>query len=175
MPPPLPEDKRAAILADIEAIVAGRSEDRSAGALAREHGVAVTTVSRIAKSAGLDPWQRAQTKRATQAREADMAEERSKLKARWMATANRLLDQLDQPYRAFSFGGKDNSYAEEWFDRPPPDALRALVTAAAIATDKHAVVHKLDTDQGAADGRSAIEQFMEAVRSTPFAPASEEQ
>lgn len=77
MPPPLDPDKRAAIL---QAIRAG---GRSRGAIARDHDVSPSTVTNIAKAAGLNTaFDRAQTKKATEAAQVDH-------KARLVALASR--------------------------------------------------------------------------------------
>lgn len=157
MPPRLDDTRRDAILADIQAIADGQG-DRSARAVARTHNVSVNSVTRIADAAGLsEVWGRVQTERATRARNIDMASERGVLKSRLLEAAHDLLDQLDEPYTAYSFGGKDNSYNEHEFSRPPAEIARQLMTSAAIALDKHALLDKHDSDDGADAGRSMIE------------------
>lgn len=77
MPPPLDPAKRAAILADIQA---GNASCRG---IARAHDVSRTTVSQIAKDAGLnEAFGRQQTKKATEAAQVDH-------KARLVAIASR--------------------------------------------------------------------------------------
>lgn len=94
MPAPLPDDKRAAILADIKA---GTGTCRG---IARKHGVSRSTVSKIASDAGLtDAFGRQQTKAATEARIADAAAERASLSTDSLAAARAALAHM---YEALS-------------------------------------------------------------------------
>lgn len=136
MPPPLDPAKRQAILNDIKA---GHSRNR----IARDHGVSGSTVSKLANTEGLS-FDRSQTKNATEAKKADNAALRAATSRRLLEKANEFLDQMDRPHLAFNFGGKDNTYAEKLLDRPPVGDLRNLMTAAAIAIDKHLAVEKHD-------------------------------
>lgn len=80
MPKPLDAAVRAAILTDI------RAGTLSARAIAKKHGVAASTVSKLAADHGVvDAFERAQTKKATDARQADD-------KARVAVIQSRLLD-----------------------------------------------------------------------------------
>src|SRR5690606_29394390 len=87
LPAPIPDHKRQAILADIKA-------GKARNAIAREHGVSPSTVTNIAKSAGMtDAFDRSQTKRATEAAQADNAAIRAIISRRLLEKANELLDQ----------------------------------------------------------------------------------
>ena len=89
MPAPLPDDKRAAILADIKA---GTGTCRG---IARKHGVSRSTVSKIASDAGLtNAFGRQQTKAATEARIADAAAERASLVTASLAAAKAALARM---------------------------------------------------------------------------------
>ena len=88
MPAPLPDDKRAAILADIKT-------GKPRNAIARKHGVSPSTVTKIAKSAGAtDAFDRSQTKAATEARIADAAAERASLVTASLAAAKAALARM---------------------------------------------------------------------------------
>lgn len=132
MPPPISPDKRDAILTDI------RAGEKSCRQIARDHKVSPSTVSDLAKDAGMpDAFARSQTKNATAAVVADSRARRAEISRKFLEKADQLLDRMDEQHRAFNFGGKDNTFAEEWLDRPPPAELRNLIVSAAVAFDKH--------------------------------------
>ena len=158
MPPPLDPAKRAAIIADIKA--SGKRNE-----IARKHGVSVSTVSKIAKDEGLtDAFDRTQTENATRAKQIDNKARREALRERLLDKASDLLDMMDQPYLVYAFGGKDNDYNEHLLNKPPATDLRNLMTSAAVAIDKHAVLEKLDTDDGAAGAKSMLGQLGAALQ-----------
>src|SRR5690606_41289059 len=76
-----------------------------------------------------DAFDRSQTKRATEAAQADNAAIRAIISRRLLEKANELLDQMDRPYRVFSYGGKDTTSRERILDRPTPVVLRNIMTA----------------------------------------------
>ncbi|MBF8193269.1 helix-turn-helix domain-containing protein [Nonomuraea sp. K274] len=139
MPRPIPDNVRQNILDDINA------GEKSRNQIARDHNVSVGTVTNIAKRAGLTTaFDRSATKNATEAAKADNAALRAATSRRLLVKANELLDQMDQPHLAFNFGGKDNTYNEKQLPKPPVSDLRNLMTAAAVAVDKHLVIEKHD-------------------------------
>jgi hypothetical protein len=138
----LSDVKREAILADIRTGVKARNK------IALEHDVSAGTVTNIAREAGLtEAFDRSKTKSATEAVVADNRALRALTSRRWLEKCNQLLDKTERPYVAFAFGGKDNTYNEHLMDEPPVDALRSLVTAAAVAFDKHMAQDKHDADE----------------------------
>ncbi|GAB3224170.1 hypothetical protein GCM10027447_12520 [Glycomyces halotolerans] len=156
MPPRIPDDKRAEILKDIE------SGKLSRNAIARKHHVGPATVSRIADEARLDqPFDRTETKNATEARQADNRARRAELSSRMLKKAGQLLDQMDRPHLAHSFGGKENSYNEHLLDKPPTGDLRNLMITAATAIDKHVVLEKVDADTGAETVGSLLDSLLD--------------
>lgn len=140
MPAPIPATKRAAILAEVRAGAKGRNQ------IARDHGVSVGSVTKIAKDADLpEAFDRSLTKNATKAAVADNRAIRAATARRLLLKANDLLDQMDQPYTVFNIGGKDNTYAEHKMNRPPTADLRNLMVTAATALDKHLALDRHDT------------------------------
>jgi hypothetical protein len=162
--PPMDPAKRQRIA---DAIRAGAGT-RSRADIAREFEVGATTVSRIADELGLvDVWDRAGTKNATQARSADMAEVRTLTAAKLLRKANELIDQMDDAHLVFSFGGKDNDYNEHILERAPTGDLRNLMTAAAIALDKHVLLDKHDHDDS---GGAAVDSWLRHIMGTGPTP-----
>lgn len=143
MPPPLDPDKRAAILADIEA-GHGRNE------IARRHDVGLATVSRLAAQEGItDAWDRSASQRATELREIDIRARQSELAALLMEDAHRLRRMIWEPVTVYKFGGKDNTLNSIDLDEPDFEGKRNLMTTIAIAVDKIAVLTR-DDSQGVA-------------------------
>jgi transposase-like protein len=135
VPAPIPADKRAAILADIKA---GRL---TRGAIARKHDVSTTTVSNVAKNAHVNrPFSREQTKKATEARQADNAARRSALGTAWLDLAEAAIGQA----RAELHDARADKAA----------------TIAGIATDKHIALERHDAGDGADDARSMLTGIM---------------
>jgi hypothetical protein len=144
VPARIPDDKRAAILADIKAGAKGRNQ------IARDHGVSVSTITKIAQDSGsTTAFDRSDLKKATEAAVIDSKALRVATARRFLDKANGLLDQMDQPHIVFNIGDKDNTYTEQLMQRPPTGDLRNLMVSAATAIDKHLVLERHDaTDPG---------------------------
>ena len=156
MPKPLPEDKRAAILADIQA------GEKSRNQIARDHGVGVATVSNIAKAAGLaDAFDRSQTEKAARAREVDAKALRAQLKLDLLEDAQKLRARAWAPYEVVvsTPQGADTVMLSE----PPLNETRAAYTAIGIAIDKSLVLEKHDTGDSTAEAKSVLGRIREAL------------
>lgn len=161
MPPRLTDEKRAAILADIAA------REKSAGRIARDHGVSTSTVSRLAaKTKTGDGWQRSKTRAATRAREADLAHIRTELANRRALLAVTLHDvaereiaKMTQPALYWDWGGKEHSYDERLQPEPHAADRRAMMTTAGHALDKSLKLVPPKEDAGA-ESRSVIGELM---------------
>jgi hypothetical protein len=124
VPPRIPDDKRTAILADINSGTKGRNQ------IARDHGVSVGTVTNLAKGSGsTDAFDRSQTKTATAAVTADN-------RARRVAEAEAAI--RDAPAARLQILAADNGRdAQGW------------AVAYGILIDKHVVLERHDaTDPG---------------------------
>lgn len=132
-------------------------EGLSCNAIARRLKCSPSTVSRWARSEGLSFKARAQTVTANVVREFDMAAARVRLAQKMTANADRVLDSLDGPYLVYSFGGKDNVYAEHRLDEAPISARREAQTIGAIAFDK--VSKALESTEDA-DGLAPVESML---------------
>lgn len=156
MPPPLNEGKRQDILNAIST-----SDGRSRNQIAKEFGVAASTVGKIAQESGIsDAFDRTQTQKGTQARSADLAELRSLTAARFLRESNKMLDRLNEPCEVYAFGGAENRFNSEILHRPPSAEARNLMTAAAIALDKHVLLDKHDADDS---GGAAVDAWLRHV------------
>lgn len=157
MPPRIDDEKRAAILEDIRAGGTCRG-------IAKAHHVSPDTIRRIAAEGGVkDAFARAGTEKATRARTTDMAALRAEVSEKYLRKANELLDQMDQPHLVFSFGGKENTYNEALLERAPTGDLRNLMTASAVALDKHLKILATETDSGATTAASMLSGIADAL------------
>jgi transposase-like protein len=132
MPSPIADETRAAILADIN------TGTKSRGAIAREHGVSTTTVSKIARDAGIDqPFSRENTEKATAAAVSDAKHRRAALASDALDGATTALAALRQRIAKMSD--------------------RDLITLFGVATDKHVALNRIDSD---AQGLSAVDDWL---------------
>jgi len=151
VPARIDQGRRDAILSDIQAGLLGRN------AIARRHDVAPSTVGSIAVDAGMP---------AAFVRElpepeplpgplaADAKARRAHLEERFLAEAELMLEELHRPYVAYSFGGRDNTYAEHQLPAPPDTARRNLMVSAAVAMDKALAISRHDSS--ATDGVTEV-------------------
>lgn len=132
MPQRLSDAIRAAVLTDIRA---ARQDGRSAGQIARDHGVARSTVTKIAKDEGItDAFERAQVLKAARAKQADNAAVRAELISRYYAIAGRLLDRVESPHTVAI--GTAAGVELVTVKLPPLRDAQAGMSASAIAVDK---------------------------------------
>jgi transposase-like protein len=158
MPPRIDDTARAAILADIQA------GQKSCRGIARDHDVSDATVRKIAHENGItDAFTREQTKKATEARRADMAAERTQVSALFLRRSREALESMDKPHLVYSFGGRDNTYSEHVLDRPPTADMRNLMVVAGVGLQRHLDVEKHDSgDNSAVHG--LLDQIAESLR-----------
>jgi hypothetical protein len=110
-------------------------EGRSSNAIARELGVAQSTISRWAAREGLS-FDRSMTRPAVAAHTFDMKAARLKLAESMVTAAQAMLDRIDDPYLVYAFGGRDNDYNEHELESAPVEVRRNIITTAGIAFDK---------------------------------------
>jgi hypothetical protein len=134
VPAPIPDDTRAAILEDITA------SEKSRAQISRDHAVSTTSVSKIAKDAGIvSPFSREKTKKATEASIVDH-------KARLSKAARRSLGVFET-----IIGSYEKMTSAQWDKVHPRD--RGII--AGIMADKARELEPPD-DNGAAAGRSML-------------------
>lgn len=136
----------------IELITAGIPRN----AIARELLIAPSSVSAIARDEGLTFDRANQTASATAARQHDLKVRRLELIDELMAKAADHLVAIDQPFLAFNFGGKENTYEEHELDRAPTGDILNLHRAASLALkDARELIHD-DDDEGVAEAESML-------------------
>lgn len=141
----------------LDAIRAGGKRN----AIAREHGVAASTVTKIAQDAGLaDAFDRSATENATRAAVADNKARRAVLARRFLDEAEAALADMRAPHLVYSFGGRDNAYNEHTLDVPPSGDRRNLMIIAATAVDKSMAIDRHDDD---AQGLAAVDAWLRDI------------
>lgn len=129
--------------------------------IAREVGISVSSVSRICKAAGRS-FERSSTKRATEAKQADLAALHTSLALKMVQAAHETMDGFNKPYLVYNFGGADNTYAEHELAVPPAEVRRNMMTTAGIAFDKATKAREL-----AGDAKSSeVKDFFEGLQAT---------
>jgi hypothetical protein len=129
--------------------------------IASELRVAASTVSRWAKGAGVK-FDRSQVAAANQAHKVDLAAGRIRLAEKMLAAAEAMLDDIDEPYLVYNFGGKDNTYEEHELATAPVEVRRNIITTAGITFDKLTRVVETSGD-GADDAKSMLAQLGRAL------------
>lgn len=132
--------------ADRQQILALHAKGMTRNDIARTVKRSQSTISRVVAGAGKS-FDRTDTRAATEARKADLAEKRARLREKYLQRADELLEQMTQPCVVFNFGGKDNTYAEHQLDKPPVKDLRDLMQAASIATTAEIRISQADTGE----------------------------
>lgn len=160
MPKPIPQDKRDAILADVNA------GDLSRAAIGRKHEVSGWTVGNIAREAGLiNAFSRESTKNATRARVADSAERRARIAADLLDDVEFLRAKFRQDWTKTVVVPGVGASTVEADSAEIATGLQRLMTSVGIALDKHIALEKHDAgDDGVAGAVSTIEQIMGALR-----------
>lgn len=149
---PIDAQKRAHV---VELIRGGMGRNE----VARESGVSVASVTKIAGEEGLS-FDRTASMAATAARKADNAKTRAELTGLLYQRAREFLDQIGQPHTVFAFGGKDNVYNERTLDRPPTGDIRNLMTSTGIAVQRAAELERFDID---ADAKPAFDMWLDVM------------
>lgn len=116
--------------------------------IAKETGWSTATISRKAKRLNLDWLHAEKTAKAISVNRMSNLEKRTHLETLLWEAAIDMMDQLKQPFMAFSFGGKDNDYNSHQFERPTDTAQKNIMSAVGIATDKAARLADINTSAG---------------------------
>jgi transposase-like protein len=157
MPKPLSAGKRNAIIEDIKA---ARESGKSAGQIARDHGVARSTVTKITREEGLTgAFERAQTENATRAREVDCKALRAQLKVDLMQDAQWLRQRARGRYQTVVSTPQGAEIVT--LDEAPLSEVRSGYTALGIAVDKSLALERHDND--ASGGLAAVDEWLRGM------------
>ncbi|MFB7894670.1 hypothetical protein ACFC1I_20875 [Microbacterium sp. NPDC056044] len=138
------------------------AEGKSLHFIAGEIGRSKQTVSRYAKSLGLE-WDRATTAKAAEAVHVDNKARRVALEERLLVEAQKIMDQLWEPTVVFAFGGKDNTYEEHTLTQPTFGDQKAIVQTATTAIRESTRLHEMNAGQQAEKAVSALVQMQGAL------------
>jgi hypothetical protein len=136
------------------------SQGLSLNEIARQLHRSNSTIGKYSKQMGLS-YDRAMTKNATKAKQADAAALRADLKLRLLREAGLMLDSLHQPFLLGGLGGKDNSYNEHVMPKPPPAEMRNLMTSVGIALQRSIELEKVD--QQSETSVTVIDEYLKAL------------
>ncbi|MFD3929698.1 helix-turn-helix domain-containing protein [Streptomyces sp. NPDC058614] len=149
--PVTPEDRDEIIL--LHAQGKGRNE------IARLVDRAQRTVSVICAEEGL-VFDVSMTEEATRHRVAQLAALRADTAIDLHLDALRLTQQMWEPAKIFSFGGKDNTYNDKDVAEPPSGDKKNLMAAAGIALEKSLRLVPPADNNGTDDARSMVGQLI---------------
>ncbi len=130
--------------------------------IARIAGISTASVSKIVHEDG-GSFDTTQTELATRNRMADLAQRRAIVSEKFLTRADGLLDDMERPFRAFAFGGKDNVYTEQILEEPSVEAKHTMIRAAATAMRTHTDLVKFDSDQGQARAESLLDALAAGI------------
>lgn len=149
MAAPLTDDDR-------ERIRQLHAEGLSRNAIAEQLGRSAGVVSKICKQLGLS-FDRSATKAAVEAAVIDAKAKRTQLANDLLDDAAKIREQLWTPALVYSFGGRDNSYAEMWHDRPDFAAQLKIMQTVGLAVEKVLRIEAHDSDT---QGLAAVDAWL---------------
>lgn len=149
MPKALAQRKRAAILRDIEA------GEKARNVIAREHQVSPSTVTGIAKAAGItSAFDRTHTEKATRAAADDCKVLRAQLKVDLLHDAQKLRKRAWEPYKVVVSTPEGAEVVT--LDLPPLPDVRAAYTSLGIAADKSIRLEQHDSGENVDQAKSLL-------------------
>lgn len=157
MPPRLPDDKRSAILADIKTGTKGRNQ------IARDHGVSVGTVTKLAKDSGsTDAFDRSETAKATRAAVEDNRSRRARIASELLDDVERFRKRAWSPYTYYERGTDGPELVT--LDQPPLKDAKEAYVAIGISLQRHAELEKFDADRGDEQAKAMLTDLAKALK-----------
>lgn len=156
MPQRMAPGKRAAILRDIKA--GGQSRNQ----IARTHGVAASTVGKIATDEGIDDaFDRTHALKGARAKAIDNRAKRAQLESDLLDDAQKFRERAWSMYKVV-VGGTEGAEVVE-LDLPPLQDARAAYTAIGIIVDKSVAIEKHDSGDDAEAAKSVLAAVMDGL------------
>ena len=134
---------------------------------ARRVGRAKTTVSKVVRAAGLEPSGRVFVKEALKAEQADAKARRARLANKWRQAEEQTLDLVlgvaegERTYHLVKATGSGR-VVDKHVKSVPADDRKHLLTGAAIASDKAALLERADQDTEG-KGKGLLQQLVEGL------------
>lgn len=161
--PRIPDNKRAAILADI------RTGSKSRNQIASDHDVSVGSVTNIAKAADLtDAFDRSGLEKATHAAVADNRSRRAQIASDLLDDVVRLRERAWSQYTYYERGQMGPELVS--LDQPPLKEAKEAYVAIGICLQRHAELEKLDAGRGDEGARSMLGDLAEALEQVARGP-----
>lgn len=136
-------------------IMAMAEDGFSRNAIARELMISPSTVSKVAAEEEIT-FDRSASAAAVAAKQADAKARRADIQLKLVDKAEDFLHSIDQPFLAFSFGGKDNDYNERVLDSPPTGDILNLMRSTSLALKEARDLRKDDDDEGVGEAESLL-------------------
>ena len=152
----IPDDQRAAILADV------RAGEMSCRAIGTKHGVSHAIVSKLAKAAGLEFAAARQTTAATKTAKFDAKAARLQLMEDLYGDAQRFRDRLWSPYTQVVSGPLGPELVTTRL--PPLREQQSAMTSIGIAVDKAIKLEEHDSEDGSAAGKTMLNDLFGAFQ-----------
>lgn len=115
-----------------ERIIEAFATGKSCRQIAKQFGRSPNTISSIARDVGHE-FGHTNVLRAHEINRRYGAEWRADMRQRLADEAGRLLDDMRKPALVYSFGGRDNTYAEHTLEQPDTKSKHELMRAATTA------------------------------------------
>ena len=105
-------------------------------------------------------FDRAATKNATKAKQADAAALRADLKLRLLHEAQSFMDDLHKPQVVYSFNQRGD-YVEHELTKPPPADARNIMTSVGIALQRSIELERVD--QSSETSVTVIDEYLKTL------------
>lgn len=149
----------------IEQIQALAKDGLTLSQIAKETGVSRVTCKKYAELVGVEfgANRNKGLEVAVANRVLDLKARRQELAIRMLDEVDQLLDSIHKPAKVYSFGGRDNTYAEETIDELPAADKKHVISAASLLMQKHIDYIKHDDDNGASEAVSLISRIVDSL------------
>lgn len=131
--------------ADSKRLLALHGQGVSLHSSSSQMGKPKSTVSYHAKRLKL-VWNREATARATEAVVVDNKARRAKLNTELLEDAARLRKQMWEPAFVWNIGGANNTYTEQWLEKPVFNDQKTIMQAVSTAVNASAKLEDADSD-----------------------------
>ncbi|MEV0445846.1 helix-turn-helix domain-containing protein [Streptomyces spectabilis] len=150
--------------ADREAVHRLHADGKGRNEIARELRRSGRTISALADELGISFDRAAEVRAATEVRQADLADRRARFAELLQDDAELLRARLRQPCTVYSFGGKENDYAEHTFPAPPNAEAVQILRGVGIAVDKSLRLVPSKDEDGSGEVGSLLTSLFDRLR-----------
>jgi IS30 family transposase len=148
---------------ELDRIRALHGEGKTRNDIAKAVGRSASAITAACNKMGLS-FDRTKTAAATKAKVLDARAKRAELMNKLLDDAEKLRQQLWEPTKIYSFGGKDNTYAERKVDRPPFKDQRDIVNAVSTTITASLRLDEHDKGSDVDDSKSMLRGLAEKLK-----------